>query len=170
MKTLLLVLLCCIPSIVGGANYSRIANEARIIENKDGKITVIERSIRFKKLYYFIKSHPKAENPLYITEIIYACDYPEVMAGIASVESGFDSNAVGPCQEVSAFQILEWEIGDPKNINDGLNNALDVFKEKLAENKTIPKAIKGYNGSGPKAEIYKRLVLKKINQIKSMKV
>ena len=166
MKTLLLILLC-IPTLVGGANYNRVANESRVIENKDGKITVTERSIRFKKLFHFINSHPKSNNNLLTTEIIYACDYPEVMAAIASVESGFDSNAIGPCNEVSVWQILEWKLGDPTNNKDGLAAALKVFREKRSESRSNVEAIRRYNGRGRKAEIYQRKVLNKIKQIQS---
>lgn len=167
MKTILLVLMLIVPSIVGGANYQLTTNSMRLVENRDGLITVTERTDRFKKLYYFVASHTKAKNPLLTTELIYNCDYPEIMAAIASVESEFNSNAIGKCREVSAWQILEWELGDPTNDKDGLTAALKVFNEKKV-GRTIPQAIRAYNGAGPRAEHYKKLVLRKIDKIKKI--
>lgn len=169
MRCLLLVLLL-IPVTAGSGNYQRVANGMRVVENKVGKITVTERTTRFKKLYYFVSSHLKEKNPLNTTELIYVCEYPEVMAAIASVESEFNPYAIGPCKEVSAWQILEWELGDPTNTNDGLNAALKVFKEKRLIAKNIPQAVERYNGRGPKARLYKVQVLKKMNQIHNIKI
>lgn len=169
MKRLLILAILAVPSIVGGANYDLVSNESRTVENRNGNITVTERTKRFKRIYHFVASHPKASNVLKTTEMIYDCKYPEVMAAIASVESEFDSTAVGSCKEVSAWQILEWELGDPKNNKDGLSAALKVFEQKKV-GRTVVQAIKFYNGSGHKAEKYQKKVLAKIQQIKSLKV
>lgn len=169
MKFILIVLLL-LPSIVSGGDYQRIANGMRVVEIKEGKITVTERTPRFKKLYYFISSHPSEKNPIQTTELIHSCPYPEIMASIASVESGFKPTAVGKDGEVSIFQILKWQKGNPINNQDALKEALRVFEEKRLDHKSISASIKAYNGKGLKAEKYKLAVLKRVDQIKSMKI
>jgi len=141
----------------------------RTIENRDGKITVTERSDRFKKIYYFIAKHPAEHNPIQTTELIYNSTHPEHFAAIASVESGFDPSAVGPDGEVTIFQILEWNGKNPLNNVEALNAAEQVLAEKKV-GRSLSAAIKAYNGRGSKAERYKRLVLKRVEEINKMKI
>jgi len=170
MKLILLYLIMglCLPRVVGSANYYRIANCARIVENRDGKITVTERSNRFKKLYYFISKHPAEKNPIQTTELLYNCPYPEAFAAIASVESEFKRGAIGKDRERTIFQILNYK-GNPLDNKQALATALQIFEEKKS-NRSFNAAIKAYNGRGSKAERYKRLVLKKISEIRSTKI
>ncbi len=59
MKFILIVLLL-LPSIVSGGNYQRIANGMRVIEVKEGNITVTERTPRFKNfITLFLPILPK---------------------------------------------------------------------------------------------------------------
>jgi hypothetical protein len=164
----LLVILLCLPKNAG-SNYVRIAGPVRVIEIKEGKIIVIPRPKRFKQLYYFIASHPKEKNPLYTTELLASCKYPEIMTAIASIESGFYSGAVGDLNERTKWQILEWTKEDIRNDRSALNKAIQIFEEKK-KNRNVVDAIKAYNGRGRKAEIYRRKVLEKIQEIKNMKV
>lgn len=168
MKLLILVLLA-LSSTVESANYSVQLEGDYIIETKNNKTTIKSQPIRFKKLYHFVASHPSEKNPLQTTMLLYTCEYPEIMAAIASVESGFKSTAVGKAGEVSAWQILEWEKGNPSNNKDGLAAAIKVFKEKKI-GCSYEDAIQRYNGKGRAAREYKKKVLRKIDQIRKIEV
>jgi hypothetical protein len=159
----------CFPLKVASSDYQIIENNMRIIICKGTNIEVIERTNQFKKLYYFISSHPKEKNPLHTTKLIYNCPYPEIMAAIASVESEYNPKAIGKYREKSIFQILDWDKGDPTNTKVALNEAIRIFEEKKI-NRTILGAIKAYNGTGKKAERYRKLVLKEIESIMKMKI
>jgi hypothetical protein len=166
---ILLMVILCLPKIVDCSDYIRIFSPIRVVEIRGEKVVIIPRPKRFKQLFYFVASHPKEKNPIQTTELLYNCKYPEIMAAIASIESGFYSGAIGTYDERTKWQILEWSKEDLKDDQHALNRAIQIFEEKK-KNRNISDAIKAYNGKGKKAEIYKRNVIKKIYQIKMMKV
>lgn len=169
---IVLILLCLgLPRVVSSSDYKFQEFAEYTLEMANGEINLTKRPTRFLKIYYFVKQYHAVKDPLKLTKLLMDCPYPEVMAAMGAVESGFDSTAVGDFGEVSCWQILEWhkEFGDPTDYKDGLNAAVAHLKEKKI-GRTLNGAIRAYNGSGKQAEHYLHSVLRKVERIKSMEV
>jgi hypothetical protein len=136
---------------------------------KNDEIAITPRSAQFQRIFRFVSQYKKIKDPVAFTEMLCNHKYPEIMAAMAAVESGFDDSAVGQAGELSMWQILEFSDYDPGNIEKSLEKAISIYEEKkIGTNRNG--AIKGYNGSGYNAEIHLNKVLVKLAKISTMKV
>jgi negative regulator of sigma E activity len=89
---------------------------------------------------------------------------PRTLAAIAIVESNGNPKAKGKSGEIGAFQILPIH-GKAKNVFTQAEQADRLLQELLDERGSLPAAIKGYNGTGKKADVYRRKVLAQLERV-----
>lgn len=92
--------------------------------------------------------------------------YPKLAAAQAVVESKVNPAARGKAKEKGAFQVIEahWgKVADQLDLQTQQHS--NILDDLLEEKQGLYPSVKAYNGKGPKADAYARLVLRNMREV-----
>lgn len=159
-KTIAMFLVLTAPTVCASGEFSRSYSPDAIIENRAGATVVRPRNGMAVRIEKFAR-RMNCEVPPEMAELLAATEYPRVMAAMAYKESRFDVNARGKAGEVGMLQVIPscWKHPGHTAASQ-VRTTEEILEELIRERGNLSGAIKSYNGSGPKAEAYRRDVLK----------